>query len=126
MRSYWGKWICSAQADASGPIGLKKMDTADKAKQQPVRVNIFNQTFTVVTTGDPDDTLQLASEVDELMSQIARRAGNLDSTKTAVLACLHLADKLRTIERQLATLRESVDHRTRTITQILDQVVPEA
>jgi cell division protein ZapA len=102
------------------------MDTGDKAKQQPVRVNIFNQTFTVVTTGDPDDTLQLASEVDELMSQIARRAGNLDSTRTAVLACLHLADKLRTIERQLATLRESVDHRTRTITQILDQVVPEA
>ncbi|MFZ0592301.1 MAG: cell division protein ZapA [Bryobacteraceae bacterium] len=102
------------------------MDTGDKSKQQPVRVNIFNQTFTVVTTGDPDDTLQLASEVDELMSQIARRAGNLDSTKTAVLACLHLADKLRTIERQLTTLRESVDHRTRTITQILDQVVPEA
>jgi cell division protein ZapA len=102
------------------------MDTPEKAKQQPVRVNIFNQTFTVVTTGDPDDTLQLASEVDELMSQIARRAGNLDATRTAVLACLHLADKLRTIERQLATLRESVDHRTRTITQILDQVIPEA
>lgn len=98
------------------------MDTSDKAKHQPVRVNIFNQTYTVVTAGDPDDTLQLASEVDELMSQIARRAGNLDSTRTAVLACLHLADKLRTIERQLATLRESVDHRTRTITEILDQV----
>jgi cell division protein ZapA len=102
------------------------MDTSDKARQQPVRVNIFNQTYTVITAGDPDDTVQLASEVDELMSQIARRAGNLDSTRTAVLACLHLADKLRTIERQLATLRESVDHRTRTITEILDQVIPEA
>jgi cell division protein ZapA len=102
------------------------MDTSDKARQQPVRVNIFNQTYTVITVGDPDDTVQLASEVDELMSQIARRAGNLDSTRTAVLACLHLADKLRTIERQLATLRESVDHRTRTITEILDQVIPEA
>lgn len=101
------------------------MEVPDKSKQQPVRVNIFNQPYTVVTAGDPADTIQLAQEVDELMSQIARRAGNLDSTRTAVLACLHLADKLRTIERQLTTLRQSVDHRTRTISEILDQVVPE-
>lgn len=101
------------------------MDASDKAKQQHVRVNIFNQPYTVVAAGDPNDTLDLAHEVDELMSQIARRAGNLDSTRTAVLACLHLADKLKTIERQLATLRESVDHRTRTIAELLDQVVPE-
>jgi cell division protein ZapA len=101
------------------------MEPPDKTKQQPVRVNIFNQVYTVVTAGDPGDTVQLAQEVDELMSQIARRAGNLDSTRTAVLACLHLADKLRIIELQLASLRESVDRRTRTITEILDQVVPE-
>ena len=97
------------------------MDAPDKGKQ-PVRVNIFNQTYTVVASGDPSDTIALAQEVDELMSQIARRAGNLDATRTAVLACLHLADKLRTIERQLATLRESVDQRTRVISEILDQV----
>jgi cell division protein ZapA len=101
------------------------MDAIDKPKQQPVRVNIFNQAYTVVTSGDPEDTLQLAHEVDELMSQIARRAGNLDSTRTAVLACLHLADKLRNIEQQLSELRQSVDRRTRTITEILDQITPE-
>lgn len=101
------------------------MDALDKSKQQPVRVNIFNQVYTVVTSGDPADTVQLAHEVDELMSQIARRAGNLDSTRTAVLACLHLADKLRTIEQQLSELQESVDRRTRTITEILDQITPE-
>jgi cell division protein ZapA len=97
------------------------MDAPDKSKQ-PVRVNIFNQTYTVVASGDPSDTIALAHEVDELMSQIARRAGNLDSTRTAVLTCLHLADKLRTAERQLATLRNSVDERTRVISEILDQV----
>lgn len=101
------------------------MDATEKAKQQPVRVNIFNQSYTVVTAGDPKDTLDLAQEVDELMSQIARRAGNLDATRTAVLACLHLADKLRTMERQLSSLRESVDQRTRTIADLLDQVIPE-
>ena len=78
------------------------MDATDKSKQ-PVRVNIFNQGYTVVTSGDPKiDTIQVAHEVDELMSSIARRAGNLDSTRTAVLACLHLADRLRTIENQFS------------------------
>jgi cell division protein ZapA len=101
------------------------MDASDRSKQQPVRVNIFNHTYTVLTAGDPDDTLQAAHEVDELMSQIARRAGNLDATRTAVLACLHLADRLRTIERQLATLRESVDEKARNIAGILDKVIPD-
>jgi cell division protein ZapA (FtsZ GTPase activity inhibitor) len=100
------------------------MDAAEKNKQHPVRVNIFNQTYTVLTAGDPNDTLQLAHEVDELMSQIARH-GNLDATRTAVLACLHFADKLRVLERQLATLRDSVDQRTRSIAELLDQVIPE-
>jgi cell division protein ZapA len=98
------------------------MDVTDKAKPQPVRVNIFNQTYTVLTAGDANETIEAAHEVDELMSQIARQAGNLDSARTAVLACLHLADKLRTAERQLRTLRESIDERTRTIAEILDQV----
>ena len=101
------------------------MDVTDKARPQPVRVNIFNQTYTVITAGDANETIQAAHEVDELMSQIARQAGNLDSTRTAVLACLHLADKLRTIERQLSALRESIDERTRTIAEILDQVTLE-
>jgi cell division protein ZapA len=102
------------------------MDASEKSKPQPVRVNIFNQTYTVVTAGDPKDTIELAHEVDELMSQIARRAGNLDSARTAVLACLHLADKLRTIERQLSALKESVDQRTRNLADLLDTVIPDA
>ena len=81
--------------------------------------------YTVVTSGDPNDTIQVAHEVDELMSQIARRAGNLDSTRTAVLACLHLADRLRTIENQFSALKESVDLKTRSITELLNQVIPE-
>ena len=100
------------------------MDATDKSKQ-PVRVNIFNQAYTVVTSGDPNDTIQVAHEVDELMSSIARRAGNLDSTRTAVLACLHLADRLRTIENQFSALKESVDLKTRSITELLNQVIPE-
>lgn len=96
------------------------MDTPD-APKEIVRVTIFNQTYSVSTSGDPRDTEELAQKIDELMSAIARRAGNLDSTRTAVLACLHLADQLRTAERQLAMLRDSVDHKSRDLGSLLDQ-----
>lgn len=96
------------------------MHTPDGPKQV-VRVTIFNQTYSVSTAGDPRDTEKLAQQVDELMSSIARRAGNLDSTRTAVLACLHLADRLRATEKQLDSLRESIDHKTRDFMLLLDQ-----
>ena len=89
--------------------------------KQTVRVIIFNQTYSVATSGDARETEALAHEIDELMSSIARRAGNLDATRTAVLACLHLADRLRVAERELSALKESIDHKTRDIATLLDQ-----
>jgi len=96
------------------------METPDAAKQV-VRVTIFNQTYSLSTSGDPEETVALAHEIDELMSNIARRAGNLDSARTAVLACLHLADRLRTAERQLGALRHSVTDKTRDFALLLDK-----
>ncbi|HEY3937081.1 MAG TPA: cell division protein ZapA [Bryobacteraceae bacterium] len=96
------------------------MDTPDTSKQV-VRITVFNQTYTVTTTGDPGDTEAIAHQVDELMSSIARRAGNLDATRAAVLACLHLADRLRTAERELGALKLSVDHKTRDFAMLLDR-----
>jgi cell division protein ZapA len=97
------------------------MDAADSRKQT-VRVTIFNQVYTVATASDPQDTVDAAHEVDELMSSIARRAGNLDSTRTAVLACLHLADKLRVAESKLQSLQEVSDQRTRSLASLLSQL----
>jgi cell division protein ZapA len=91
------------------------------ASKQVVRVTIFNQTYSVSTAGDARDTEALAQEVDELMSAIARRAGNLDAARTAVLACLHLADRLRTAERELDILREAVSHKSHDFAALLDR-----
>ena len=98
------------------------MSTPDAAKQS-VRVTIFNQTYTLSTSGDAQETQRLAQEIDDLMSSIARRAGNLDSTRTAVLACMHLADRLRAVERELHALRESVSDRSRGLASRLDRVL---
>src|SRR5437588_5696995 len=96
------------------------MDAPDTSKQV-VRITIFNQSYSVTTSGDPSETEALAHEVDELMSSIARRAGNLDATRTAVLACLHLADRLRAAERELSILREAVSHKSHDFAALLDR-----
>lgn len=100
------------------------MDSPDRRKQA-VRVTIFNQTYSVSTSGDPRETEDLAREIDELMSSIARRAGNLDASRTAVLACLHLADRLRAVERELDDLKESISHKTRDFAMLLDRAFSE-
>ena len=99
------------------------MDTPDGNKSL-VRVTIFNQSYTLSTSGDPRDTEELAHEVDDLMSAIARRGGNLDSTRTAVLACLHLADQLRETEQELGTLKRSISTKATRFTEMLDRLFP--
>jgi cell division protein ZapA len=74
--------------------------------KQPVRVHIFNQSYTLLADGDPGEVESVAQEIDELMATIANRAGTGDSTRVAVLACLHLADKLRTTQTQLRLIED--------------------
>ena len=90
---------------------------------EPVRVTIFNQTYSLVATEDAAQVQELAHRVDELMSTIAARAGNIDSTRTAVLACLHLADQLRTLERELESLRSRVETTAQQFTLLLDEAI---
>jgi len=76
------------------------MDTGAPEKKL-VRVTIFQQPYTVRASGEPGETEALAQAVDTLMTQIAARAQSSDSTRVAVLASLHLADRVRQLEREL-------------------------
>jgi len=93
------------------------------AERKTVRVTIFNQTYTLAATGEDREVEMLGHTVDELMTSIAQRAGNMDSQRIAVLACLHLADRLRTIESELSSLKERVDVKTRHLSLMLDQAI---
>lgn len=74
--------------------------------RQPVRVQIFNQSYSLVTESDPREVQEVAHQVDELMTSIADRTSSGDTTRVAVLACLHLADKLRAAEKQLQSFED--------------------
>ena len=82
------------------------------------------ETHFLVVSGDPSEMEHAAEEVDELMTTIAK-AGNNDSTRIAVLACLHLQDRLHMLERELDSLKHHVDDRTKRLSVLLDQLIEE-
>ena len=92
-------------------------------ERKTVRVTIFNQTYSLAASGEADEVQALAHSVDELMTSIAQRAGNMDANRIAVLACLHMADQLRARERELAEHKEHVDQKTRQFSLLLDQAI---
>jgi cell division protein ZapA (FtsZ GTPase activity inhibitor) len=96
------------------------MDPA--AERKSVRVTIFNQTYTLAAAGG-DEVEALARSVDDLMHNIAQRSGVGDAGRVAVLAALHLADRLRGLESELTTLKERVDHKSREFALLLDKAI---
>jgi len=97
------------------------MESAGSAADKKlVRVIIFQQPYTLRSSGEPGETEALASAVDELMSQIAARTSSTDSTRIAVLASLHLADRLRGLEKELDQVRARLSNLNRGLSEILD------
>src|SRR5580698_3732510 len=95
------------------------------AEKQPVRVTILSRPYVLRTADDPRQVEALANSVNELMLSIASRAPNADSTHIAVLACLHLADRLRVIEAEFCNLKERVNRKSGEFAALLDQALPE-
>jgi cell division protein ZapA len=98
------------------------METSGPEKQ-PVRVTILSRPYTLLATGDPREVEEVAASVDALMLSIAGKAPNADSTRIAVLACLHLADKLRLVEKEVAELRQQKDSRSGEYAAMLERLI---
>jgi len=97
------------------------MDTGTERKT--VRVTIYNQPYTLAVSGEAGEVEALAHSVDQLMNRIAHQAGNVDASGVAVLACLHLADRLRGVEEELSQLRGRVGEKSRQFSFLLDQAI---
>lgn len=93
--------------------------TARKA----VHVTIFNQPYTLAVSGEAGEVEALAHSVDQLMTDIALKAGNVEGSRVAVLACLHLADRLRGLEQELAQFRDKVGEKSRRFSVLLDEAI---
>src|SRR5215472_12457072 len=98
------------------------METSGPEKQA-VRVTILSRPYTLLATGDPREVEEVAASVDALMLSIAAKAPNADSTRIAVLACLHLADKLRLLEKEVEELRQRKDSRSGEYAAMLERLI---
>jgi len=98
------------------------MDSVPEKKA--VRVTILSRPYVLRTADDPREVESLAASVNDLMLSIASRAPNADSTHIAVLACLHLADNLRVLDRELSGLKERVHRKSGEFAAMLDQLMP--
>lgn len=97
--------------------------------KKTVRVTILSRPYTLRTSGDPREVEQVAASVDELMLSIAGKAPDADSTRIAVMACLHLADKVRELEHELQNvhqMRRQLDEKTERVTGMLDRLIAAA
>ena len=95
-------------------------------EKQTVRVTILSRPYTLRSSGDPREVEAVAASVNELMLSIAGKAPDADSTRIAVLACLHLADKVRALEAELGKvqqLRQSLNDKTERVAGLLDQLI---
>ena len=97
------------------------MDSGTERKT--VRVTIYNQPYTLAVNGEPGEVEALANSIDQLMMDIAQQAGNAEGSRVAVLACLHLADRLRGLEQELSSYRTSVGEKSRHFSLLLDEVL---
>ncbi len=97
------------------------MDSGPERKT--VHVTIFNQPYTLAVSGETGEVETLAHSVDQLMTDIARQAGNVEGSRVAVLACLHLADRLRGLEQELTDFRSRVGEKTRRFSVLLDEAI---
>lgn len=86
-----------------------------------VRVTIFNQAYTLRSAGDPQELIDVAQSVDELMRSIAQHTGSGDATRAAVLACLHLADQLKLTQDEVQQVKRQVAERAAALGEILDK-----
>lgn len=88
--------------------------------KQPVRVHIFNQTYSILAD-DAHAVEEIARQIDELMANIATH-GSADTARVAVLACFHLADKLRDAERRLRAYEDKSARISTLLGETLDQI----
>lgn len=91
--------------------------------EQTIRVEIYNQTYSIRSDGDNEYIHNLAEYVDTKMREISSGTMTVDSLKVAILAALHIADEFY----QLKYSREQTDAQLATrsseCSEMLDRIL---
>ena len=88
-----------------------------------IRVEIYNQTYSIRSDGDNGYIVKLAEYVDLKMREITSGTATVDSLKVAILAALHIADELHQMQDSLAAMDSQIAARSSECSDVLDRVL---
>lgn len=91
--------------------------------EQTVRVEIYNQTYSIRSDGDNDYILTLAEYVDRKMREISSGTFTVDSLKVAILAGLHIADEFHQLQNAQHQSDMQLASRSAECAEMLDRVL---
>ena len=91
--------------------------------EQSIKVEIYNQTYSIRSDGDNDYILHLADYVDGKMREISSGTLTVDSLKVAILAALHIADEYHQVKNMQAQLDAQLGSRSSECSEMLDRVL---
>jgi cell division protein ZapA len=89
--------------------------------EQTIRVEIYNQTYSIRSDGDNEYILELAEYVDRKMREISSGTLTVDSLKVAILAALHIADEFYQLKYSQAQSDAQLASRSAECSELLDR-----
>jgi len=94
-----------------------------QGNEQTIRVEIYNQTYSIRSDGDNEYILELAEYVDGKMREISSGTLTVDSLKVAILAALHIADEFYQLKHSQAQTDHQLASRSAECAEMLDRVL---
>jgi len=91
--------------------------------EQTIRVEIYNNTYSIRSDGDNEYIQDLAEYVDSKMREISSGTMTVDSLKVAILAALHIADEYYQLKSSQAQSDAQLAARSNECTEMLDRLL---
>lgn len=99
------------------------MPVGSQMSEQTIRVEIYNQTYSIRSYGDNDYVRNLAAYVDSKMKEISSGTMTVDSLKVAILAALHIADEYYQLKENQAQVDSQLAIRSSESAERLDRLL---
>lgn len=93
------------------------------ATERSIRVEIYNQTYSIRSDGDNEYIINLAEYVDQKMREISSGTLTVDSLKVAILAALHIADEYYQLKNVHAQNDAQLATRSSECSEMLDRIL---
>lgn len=91
--------------------------------EQTIRVEIYNQTYSIRSDGDNEYIQTLAEYVDGKMREISSGTMTVDSLKVAILAALHIADEFYQLKLTQTNIDTQLATRSSECSEMLDKLL---